>query len=73
MMNKDVRGLFEEIIDVLNRYDVLMETKRLILVVVLQMIEKKADEAINNEYSAMNMEAENAESIFQNKLGELSE
>lgn len=73
MMNKDVRGLFEEIIGVLNKYDVLIETKRLILVVVLQMIEKKADEAINNEYSAMDMEAENAESIFQDKLGELPE
>ena len=73
MMNKDVRGLFEEIIGVLNKYDVLMETKRLILVVVLQMIEKRADEAINNEYSAMNMESENAESIFQDKLGELPE
>lgn len=59
-MNKEVRELFESIIAILNQYNnVPMETKRLMLVVILQMVEKQADELISLEYR----ENKDAESI----------
>ena len=59
-MNKEVRELFESIIAILNQYNnVPMETKRLMRVVILQMVEKQADELISLEYR----ENKDAESI----------
>lgn len=67
-MNKKIRAFFESLISLVNEdAEIPIEMKRLILFIVLQMVEKKADEAIVSE------EISNAESISENKLGELSE
>lgn len=72
-MNKRIREFFDGIVNFINSYDdIPIETKRLVMFIVLGIVEKKADEVINNEYLALS-EEENAKDIFENKLGELPE
>lgn len=67
-MNKKIRDFFENLISLVNEdAEIPIEMKRLMLFIVLQMVEKKADEAVLTE------EIGNAESISEDKLGELSE
>lgn len=69
MMNFRLRLFQDNIIDVVNTFDDLpYEGKRLVLESIMHLLEKKADEAIVKE-----REAFYAESIPENKLGELSE
>lgn len=69
MMNKKVRDFFEGLISFVNAdADIPIEMKRLMIFIVLQMVEKKADEAVIKD-----MEALNEQGIFEDKLGELPE
>ena len=52
MKNTNIRQLEDAIIDILNQYDVLIETKRLILSDVLHIVTKEADKEISNEIKA---------------------
>ena len=49
MQNRKVRELEENLIAVLNASDVLIETKRYVLLSVLRLVEKEADKAIIQE------------------------
>ena len=45
-MDKQIRILFHELIDLVNKYDLPWEVRRIVLENVLYMTEKKADAAI---------------------------
>ena len=71
-MNYRIRLFQDNIIDVTNQFsDVPLEARRLVLESVMHLVERESDKAIMGERESM--EAENAESIFQDKLGELPE
>lgn len=55
MQNRNVRELEENLIAVLNASDVLIETKRYVLLSVLRLVEKEADKAIIQETYAETM------------------
>ena len=57
--------------DVNNFQDIPLEARRLVLESVMRMVEKKADEAIIAQRETM--EAQNEQSVFEDKLGELPE
>ena len=59
-MNTKMRQLFYDLIDLVNKYDLPWEVRRVVIENVLYMTEKKADEAIQQE---LKEEGENAESI----------
>lgn len=59
-MNKDIRNMFYELIEVINKYDLPWEVRRIVVENVLYMTEKKADEAIMQEIGE---EGENAKSL----------
>lgn len=66
-MNKTIRSLEDKLIEDLNAAtDVEIEVKRLILSNILNQVTKQADNAIILELS----EAQDAESIHENRLGE---
>ena len=46
MQNHNIRKLEESLIEVLNASDVLIETKKYVLLNVLHQVEKEADKAI---------------------------
>ena len=78
-MNLEIRKLFEQLSDVLNNNKSPMEAKRLVLFILLEITEKKADNLVNQELSEMledkiksDKEGEDAESIYKNKLEKLS-
>lgn len=49
-MNRDVRALYHDLIDLVNSYEQLpWEVRRVVIENVLFMTEKKADEAISQE------------------------
>ena len=48
-MNIDIRNFFHELIDLVNKYDLPWEVRRIVVENVLYMVEKKADEAIQLE------------------------
>ena len=63
MLNRDIRRLEEELIEVLNASPVMIETKRYVLLSVLRLVEKEADKAIIAENTPIIEEGEeNAES-----------
>lgn len=73
-MNRRIREFFDSLIEFINTYDdVPIEMKRLVIFIVLGMVEKKADEVINNEYLNMTEEMKDEQSIFEDKLGKLPE
>lgn len=67
-MNKKIRAFFEQIIALVNAFDdVPIEAKRMALFITLQLVERQSNEAIELE-----QEENNAESIPEDKLAELS-
>ena len=67
-MNKKIRAFFEQIIALVNAfYHVPIEAKRMALFIALQLVERQSNEAIELE-----QEENNAESIPEDKLAELS-
>lgn len=67
-MNRKIRAFFEKIIALVNAFDdVPIEAKRMALFIALQLVERQSNEAIELE-----QEGENAESIPEDKLAELS-
>jgi hypothetical protein len=63
MLNRDIRRLEEELIEVLNASPVMIETKRYVLLSVLTQVEKEANKAIIAENAPVIEEGEeNAES-----------
>lgn len=72
MNNYRTRLFLDSIIDLVNQFeDIPLESRRLVLESAMHLVEKEADKAIIAEREAM--EVENAENIFEDKLGELSE
>lgn len=72
MMDFRIRLFLDSIIETVNQFsDIPLEARRLVLESAMRLVEKKADEAIIAQREAL--EAKNAESISENKLGELSE
>lgn len=71
-MDFRIRLFLDTIIDTVNQFsDIPLEARRLVLESAMKLVEKKADEAIVAQREAM--EAENAENILKDKLGELSQ
>ena len=72
MMNFRIRFFLDTIIDTINQFDdVPLEARRLVLESAMHIVEKAADKAIATERESM--EEENAESVLENQLGELSQ
>lgn len=78
MDNREVRAFFEEIINLVNSFeDIPIEVKRLALFSAFQIVERQANEVIQMEQrealeKIKQKEEEDAENIFEDKLGELS-
>ena len=71
-MNFRLRLFLDTIIDVVNQFDDLpLEGRRLVLESAMHIVEKASDKAIVKERESM--EDKDAESVFKDKLGELSE
>ena len=71
-MDFRLRLFLDTIIDVVNQFDdVPLEGRRLVLESAMHLVEKEADKAIANQRQSM--EEQNAESVLENKLGELPE
>jgi len=71
-MDFRIRLFLDSIIETVNQFsDIPLEARRLVLESTMKLVEKKADEAIIAQRTAV--EAKNAESISEDKLGELSE
>lgn len=71
-MNFRLRLFLDTIVDVVNQFDdIPLEGRRLVLESAMHIVEKAADKAIAKERESM--EDKDAESIFEDKLGELSE
>lgn len=71
-MNFRMRLFLDTIIEVVNQFDdVPLEGRRLVLESAMHIVEKAADKAIAKERESM--EDENAESVLENQLGELSQ
>lgn len=58
MLNRDIRRLEEELIEVLNDSPVMIETKRYVLLSVLTQVEKEANKAIIAENTPIIEEGE---------------
>ena len=72
MSNYRIRLYQDNIIDITNQFsDVPLEVRRLVLESVMHLVERESDKAIVTERE--NMEANDAESILEDKLGELPE
>lgn len=78
MDNREVRAFFEEIINLVNSFeDIPIEVKRLALFSAFQIVERQANEVIQMEQrdaleKIKQKEEEDAENVFEDKLGELS-
>ena len=75
-MNSDIRTLYLELIELLNRYESIpWEIKRIMLEDIQYKAEKQADKCINEELAseAAMKEKDDAEKLQQDQLGELSE
>lgn len=86
--NSKIRFLYNDIINQFNSSDLPIEVKRLIAEDVFLQIERQADKAITEELNTpkdvligdeqedgsiqLREDSENAEGIFEDKLGELS-
>ena len=71
-MDFRIRLFLDTIIDTVNQFnDIPLEARRLVLESAMKLVEKKADEAIIAQRERM--EEENAESVLENQLGELSQ
>lgn len=69
-MDLKIRSFLEEIIALINKYnDIPLEARRLALESATHLVEKASDQAI----ASQSMEGRDAESVFESKLGELSE
>lgn len=87
--NSQIRALYNDIINKFNSSDLPIEVKRLIAEDIHLQVEKQADKAITEELNTpedallgdeqgdgsiqLREDSEDAESISENKLGELSE
>lgn len=72
MMDFRIRLFQDNIVSLVNEFqDIPFEARRLVLESVAHLVERKADEAIVTQREEM--EAKDAESILEDKLGELSE
>ncbi|MBR4406083.1 MAG: hypothetical protein IKT30_06885 [Bacteroidaceae bacterium] len=85
--NSQIRALYNEVINIFNSSDLPIEVKRLIAEDIHLQIEKQADRAITEELNTpddalmgdeqedgsihLREDSEDAESIFEDKLGEL--
>lgn len=58
MLNRDIRRLEEELIEVLNASPVMIEAKKYVLLSVLRLVEKEADKAIIAENTPIIEEGE---------------
>ena len=77
MDNRELRAFFEEIFNLVNSFeDIPIEAKRLALFSAFQIVERQANEAIEMEQreilKKLQKEEDDAKSIFEDKLGELS-
>lgn len=71
-MDFRIRLFLDTIVDTVNQFnDIPLEARRLVLESAMHIVEKAADKAIAKERESM--EGHNAEGVFENKLGELSE
>lgn len=71
-MNFRIRLFLDTIIDTVNQFnDIPLEARRLVLESAMRIVEKASDNAIATERESM--EEENAESVLENQLGELSQ
>ena len=71
-MNFRLRLFLDTIVDVVNQFDdIPLEGRRLVLESAMHIVEKAADNAIAKE--RMNLEEQNEQGLFEDKLGELSE
>lgn len=78
-MNTEIRQLFEQLLQVLNNNNSPIEAKRFVLVTILNLVEKKSDDAIRQEIQDTLDKIEikeevnvDAESIYKDKLEKLS-
>jgi hypothetical protein len=70
-MDLRIRLFLDTIIADVNAFDdIPLEARRLVLESAMHLVEKASDKAIAEQTK---QEAQNAESIFENQLGELSE
>ena len=70
-MDLRIRLFLDTIIADVNAFDdIPLEARRLVLESAMHLVEKASDKAIAEQSK---QEAQNAESIFENQLGELSE
>lgn len=65
-MNAKIREMQDELIDVVNKYDLPIEVKRLLLSYVLQLVKPQADSAVYNELSNGEEEGKDAEKLPEN-------
>ena len=77
MNNSELRAFFEEIFNLVNSFETIpIEAKRLALFSAFQLVERQANEAIEMErrenLKKLQKEEDDAKSIFEDKLGELS-
>lgn len=71
-MNFRIRLFLDTIIDTVNQFnDIPLEARRLVLESAMRIVEKASDNAIATERESM--EEQNAESVLEDKLGELSQ
>ena len=71
-MDFRIRLFLDTIVDTVNQFDdIPLEARRLVLESAMRLVEKKSDEAIVEQ--RIKMEEENAEGVFEDKLGELPE
>ena len=71
--NSQIRFLYNNIINQFNVSDLPIEVKRLIAEDVFLQIERQADKAITEELNTPQDVIVGSESIFTDKLGELSQ
>lgn len=71
-MDFRIRLFLDTIVDTVNQFDdIPLEARRLVLESAMHLVEKASDKAIAKQRESM--EEENAEGVFENQLGELSQ
>ena len=70
-MNYEIRKFQDDLVDLINATDIPVEAKLIVLELITANVQKVADNAIIAEMS--DKEAQDAKSIPEDKLGELSE
>ena len=71
LMNYEIRKFQDDLVDLINATDIPVEAKLIVLELITANVQKVADNAIIAEMS--DKEAQDAKSIPEDKLGELSE